>query len=399
LSNGRGSGARANDGLASLGSISWRIIIGSAGLEELAEEAGRSCLRPRRLEHHLLWLSRNDHGKEAACGAIAFYKESALISYLPFRIRSYKFRLRLGEVTIARLPFRALQLYGDGIVGEKTELPWVLTALGELPLLYDGITLEETPTESALWRAIKKGHKDFVVFERSRARHSVIELPSSYADYLQQLSRKTRENLRRRGRELGSRLGNWEVRKFTAPEQIHEMVRLVEEVATKTFHFHLLGQDLTASNEQLIRNLTLYAEQGWLRGYVLLGNDRPIAYDFGYLMNGCYQAEQTAYDSEFAYASPGTLVLTQIVEDLIRSGTADLLDFGAGDASYKQEFGNRRYEEGALLVCRRNLYASGAAIAEYLFALASRLGAHALERIGLKARLKKFLRSKGVADG
>lgn len=317
------------------------------------------------------------------------------MSYLPFRIRPTKLRLRLGEVTIANLPFRALQLYGDGIVGEKKELPWVLSALAEVPHPYDGLTFEETPTDSALWNAVKHGNKNFVVFERSRALHSVIDLPSSYADYFQQLSGKTRTNIRRGARELEARLGHWDVRKFTAQEQVREMVQLVEAIATKTFHYRVLGQNLTTSNEQLIRNLTIYAQQGWLRGYVLLGNDWPVAYALGYLVNGCYQYELIGYDPEFAHASPGIVLLAQIVEDLISTGTADVLDFGAGEASYKRLFSNRSYGDGALLLCRRTMYACSAARAERLFADASRIGARALDRTGLKLRLKKFLRSQG----
>jgi hypothetical protein len=383
-----------NYGCAPKDSGRWSIVTDRAGLERLAEEAGRSRLSPSRLEHDLLWLSRTDHGKHAICGAISFYKESGLISYLPFRIRSTTLRLRLGEMTIAHLPFRALQLYGEGIVGEKIEMPWALTALAEVQLPYDGLTLEESPTESTLWSALKQGNNDVLVFERSRAAHSVIDLPSSYAYYLQQLSRKTRENIRRHAREIESRLGHWGVRKFAAAPQIYEMVRLVEVIATKTYHYRLLGQDLTTSNEQFIRNLTIHAQQGWLRGYVLVGNDRPVAYTIGYLVNGRFQGELIGYDPEFAHASPGTLLLTQIVEDLINTGTANLYDFGAGDASYKREFGNRSYEEGTLLVCRRTLYARCAATAERLFAHASRLGARVLEQTNLKAPLKKFLRSK-----
>jgi CelD/BcsL family acetyltransferase involved in cellulose biosynthesis len=375
-------------------SMGWNIVTGSSQLEELAEEAHLLHFRPRRLEHDLLWLSRADHGEHSTCGAIAFYREGALIGYLPFRLRLSSLPLRLGEVTLARLPFRALQLYSDGMVGEKAEAAWVITALAQVPLPYDGLILEETPTDSALWRGLQEGAKSFLVFERSRAPHSVIDLPSSYAIYFQGLPRKTRENIRRHSRKLGTHLDGWEVRKFTASEQIHEMVELVEAIATKTYHFHLLRQDLTASNKQLIRNLKIYAREGWLRGYVLLGDHRPIAYVVGYLVNGCFQSEFTGYHPAFARYSPGILLQLRVIEDLINTGTADFLDFGAGGASYKRELGNRLYEEGTLLVCRRTLYACSAAISERLFADASRVGACVLHRTGLKGQLKRFLRSK-----
>jgi hypothetical protein len=376
------------------GGSRWSVIIGSDRLEELAEHIDRPSLCPHRLEHNLLWLSRASHGENATFGAIALYRERCLVSYLPFRLRQSKLHLRVGELTIAHLPFRALQLYGDGIVGENAEVAWACTALAELQLSYDGLTIEEIPTSSALWIALKHANKTFWVFERFRAQHYVIDLPCKYADYFEQLSGKTRSNIRRGARELGERLGQWDAQRFTAPEHVRNLVRLVEVIATKTFHYHLLGQDLTTSNEQFIRNLTIYAQQGWLRGYVLVGNDRPVAYAIGYLVNRCFQYELIGYDPEFAHASPGIVLLSFIVKDLINTGIADLLDFGAGDASYKQLFSNRSYEESTLLVCRRTLYAGSAAIAERLFARASRLCVRVLEHANLKAPLKKLLRSK-----
>jgi hypothetical protein len=375
-------------------STAWNIVTGSTQLEELAAEAHLLHFRPRRLEHDLLWLSRADHGEHSTCGAIAFYRDKDLVSYIPFRLRRIKLRLRFGELTVARLPFQALQLHGEGIVGEKAEVAWAFTALAQVPLPYDGLLLEETPTDSALWRSLKQGDKSFFGFERSRAPHSVIDLPSSYAIYFQGLQRKTRENIRRHSRKLGTYIDRWEVRKFTAPEHVREMVELVEEIATKTYHYHLLGQDLTASNKELIRNLNIYAQEGWLRGYLLFADNRPIAYVVGYLVNGCFQSELTGYDPEFANVSPGILIQLRVIEDLINTGTADLLDYGAGGASYKQELGNRIYEEGTALVCRRTLYAFSAAISERLFTEASQVGARVLHRTGLKRQLKRFLRSR-----
>ena len=386
--------ATANPKSAFTDSVHWNIAIGSAQLEELAAEAHLLHFRPRRLEHDLLWLSRADHGEHSTCGAIAFYRDKDLVSYIPFRLRRIKLRLRIGEVTVARLPFQALQLHGEGIVGEKAEAAWAFTILAQVPLPYDGLLLEETPTDSALWRALKQGDKSFFVFERSRAPHSVIDLPSSYAVYFQGLQRKTRENIRRHSRKLGTYVDRWEVRKFTAPEHVREMLELVEAIATKTYHYHLLGQDLTASNKQSIRNLNIYAQEGWLRGYLLFGDNRPIAYVVGYLVNGCFQSELTGYDPEFANVSPGILIQLRVIEDLINTEVADLLDYGAGGASYKQELGNRMYEEGTALVCRHTLYAFSAAISERLFTEASRVGALVLHQTGLKGQLKRFLRSK-----
>jgi len=166
----------------------------------------------------------------------------------------------------------------------------------------------------------------------------------------------------------------------------------VGQVITKTFHYHVLGWNLTASNAAFRNNLETWARHGWLRGYVLYAADRPLAYAIGYLSERRYQYEQIAYDPEYNRLAPGNHLLLAIVADLVESGVADVLDFGRGDAEYKRSFGSRSYEEGAMLLARRTLYARGAAGAERLFARASRAAARSFDRFCIKAKVKGLVR-------
>src|SRR5262249_49779291 len=161
---------------------------------------------------------------------------------------------------------------------------------------------------------------------------------------------------------------SFSVRKYATEQDAADLARAVESVVKKTFHYHLLGADLTTNNHVFVSNLTTWGRHGWLRAYVLFGDEKPIAYAIGYLIERRFQYEQIGYDPELARSSPGTYLLSRIVEDLIESKAADLLDFGSGDADYKRLFGNRSYEEGTMLLTRRTLYAQSAARAERLFA-------------------------------
>jgi CelD/BcsL family acetyltransferase involved in cellulose biosynthesis len=374
--------------------VESRFVADRASLLALRAAAQLSGLRPRQLEHDLLWLAETDHGDRCSAGALALYAGGTLAGYVPLRCRRVSLPLRVGEMAALRLPYRTIQLFGDAVLGDREDLCDIaLSALPTLPYDFHGITLEETPIASSMWRAIERGvARDFDALERARATHWLIDLPASYEAYIAGLTSKTRNNLRRSERAFTEMLGRPDVHMYTRPEQAEELLRTVEQVIKKTFHYHLLGWDLTSSNRAYRKNLETWARHGWLRGYVLFGADRPLAYVIGYLVGRRYQYEQIAYDPDFARLAPGNHLLLAIVADLIHNQLADVLDFGRGDAEYKRSFGNRSYAEGAMLLTRRTMYARGAAGAERIFDAASRAAARSFDRLGIKGKVKSFLR-------
>jgi CelD/BcsL family acetyltransferase involved in cellulose biosynthesis len=365
-----------------------------AALHALRREADQAGVHPKQVEHDLLWLADTDHGEGCSGGALALSSGGRLVGYVPLRYRRASLPLRLGEIAAVRLPYATVQLFGEGVLGDGDELgEAALHALAQLPFDFDGVTLEETPTSSAIWRAIERGAaSDFLPVERGRGTHHLIELPASNQAYLTGLSSKARNNLRRSAKGIDAAFGRHEIRVFSTVDSTGELLAAVEQVITKTFHYHMLGFDLTTSNATYRKNLETWARHGWLRAYVLFGGDKPLAYVIGYLVERRFQYEQIGYDPDHARLAPGNYLLARIVAELIETGVADVLDFGRGDAEYKQVFGNRSYEEGAMLLTQRTLYARGAAGAERLFAAASRAVAHSFDRLGVKQTIKTFLR-------
>jgi hypothetical protein len=150
------------------------------------------------------------------------------------------------------------------------------------------VTLEETPVDSAVWRALEGGEvPGFVTLERHRGHHHVLELPSTYEEYMARFSSKTRSTLGRKARRLASEAGGLELRLFSGPADMEPLLTTIEHVVKKTYQYRLLGKDLTGANRSLLRSLTRWAERGWVRGYVLLADNRAIAYVVGYLVFYC----------------------------------------------------------------------------------------------------------------
>jgi CelD/BcsL family acetyltransferase involved in cellulose biosynthesis len=373
-----------------------KLVLEREALRRLAHEVADAGLQPLQVEHTPAWLAETDHGVGSVAGVVRVDEGGRLVGYLPFRLRQTRFPVKLGEMVVARFPLAIVQIFGRGMVGEADgAIPGALSALLQLPRPFDAVALEETPTSSPLWRAAVEGRlPEFVVVERGRAAHRCIELPSTFDAYFSGLSTKARTNLRRSARRLDERFGGHALRVYAEPEQTQALVEAIEHVITKTFHYHLLGKDLTRGNAVFVRNLETCARHGLLRSYVLWAGATPVAYALGYRVGRRYQYEEIAYDPspEVARAAPGNYLLSLIVGELIGSGVAHILDFGAGDAEYKRTFGNVEFEEGRMLLVRRALYARGVAAAERTFAGASRAAARVLDRAALRSRLKSLMR-------
>lgn len=378
--------------------IQTKMLSGAASLAAFRDEV-LEIAAPMQLEHDPGWLAMTDHGEQARGLSLALYQNGNLVGYVPLRHRSGQLPLRVGEVTVGALPYRTLQLFGCGVLGRGEHLAEAaLQGLAELPLPYDAITLETLPTESPLYRAISLGKTPgFVPIERHRAMHHVVELPPVFPEYLEQFTSKRRNGFRRAREKITAELGPLSLTIFTEAERMRALLARIGPVSTKTYQHRLFGQDLTVDNARFVRNLEAWAMRGWVRAYVLSAGDDVLAYVIGFVVGNRFHYELVGYDPNRAAYGPGSVLLLAILEDITESRVASTLDFGAGDAEYKRFFGTASWEEASVLLARRTLYARSAAGIERTFAMASRRGAEALERLGWKHKVKALLRSPSTA--
>jgi CelD/BcsL family acetyltransferase involved in cellulose biosynthesis len=365
------------------------------GLAGLAEEAAASALEPAQLEHEIAWVAESDHGAGARAAVLGLFDGDRLAGYVPFRYRADGLLFRFAGVRLGRVPYRTVELFGRGVVAkEDGVIDAALSRLDAVPWPFHAVMVNEVPTESPLWRAITTGAAGKLsVIERDRGVHHVIDLPRSMEAYLGHFSAKTRSTWKRKTRKLESEAGPLSLVVYTRPDQVMELLATVEPVSRKTYHYHLLGRDLSPRNENLSRNLTRWAHRGWLRGYVLFAGQRPIAYAVGSVARRRFSYDLPGYDPELAAHSPGLVLLLRMIEDLITADVADLLDFGGGDAGYKQLLATRSFSEASALLVRHTPYAQGVARLQRGLAATAHVAGQLLDRFDLRARARNWLRS------
>ena len=86
------------------------------------------------------------------------------------------------------------------------------------------------------------------------------------------------------------------------------------------------------------------SETGQFRGYVLLGNDEPIAYLVGSLLGHRFGLVSTCFQPVYRNLSPGTVLLNRSFEALA-SENVSIFDFGSLYADYKRLHATRTLRE------------------------------------------------------
>ena len=181
--------------------------------------------------------------------------------------------------------------------------------------------------------------------------HRELDLPESVDALLQQKSSKTRKKLRALDRRLERDFGPFEVQSFRDPSQIDGFFAAARAVASKTYQ-HALGVGL-ADNEATRKRVAVAMEHGWFRGYVLHVQGEPAAFWQGELYRGTFRSGTPGFDPAYASYSLGTLLMLRMIDDLCREDGAQTLDFGFGDAEYKQRFTSRSRDEADVFVFAR----------------------------------------------
>ena len=90
-----------------------------------------------------------------------------------------------------------------------------------------------------------------------------------------------------------------------------------------------------------------------LRSYLLRCGERPCAFVLGYQHGDVYHYAEIGYDRDFTNFSPGMVLYYLLVRDLFAHRPPSTLNFGRGDADYKQRFGNVQREDVSIFLMRK----------------------------------------------
>lgn len=220
--------------------------------------------------------------------------------------------------------------------------------------------------------------------------HRSIRLPISGEEFYRGLAPKVRKNRRSEAQKLlRDYAGDVRVSCYHEVSQLGRMIQEAEQIAKKSYQ-RALGAGFV-DNAAMRQRLHLEAAKGWLRAYVLYVAGRPCAFIIGTLYGGTFYNAFMGYESSFGRYSPGTYLLLKIIEGLCNEGVKEM-DFGFGDAWYKQHFGNCEWQERSVYVFPPTLKGIGLNVLRTPTMLMDQLAKKTLERTGLLLKIKRIWR-------
>jgi hypothetical protein len=204
----------------------------------------------------------------------------------------------------------------------------------------DVAVFEYLKEDSALHRAAKRVPRGFWMRDRvpERRVHRQLTLPATFKEY----DREHKGLLQKVRRFERAFQGRFEHRQLTREDEIEAFCEGAEAVARGTYQ-RALGEGFLNNREDRGK-IRAAARQGAWRAFVTLVDGKTVAF-----WSGCQFGKDvflwwTGYDTAYQEFSPGLVSSARMVELFIAAGVT-VVDFGGGDASYKERLCNESWWE------------------------------------------------------
>jgi CelD/BcsL family acetyltransferase involved in cellulose biosynthesis len=201
------------------------------------------------------------------------------------------------------------------------------------------------------WHAAMKddglpGRSGWKLFTMREETTRQLRLAPSLDGYLAGLSSDSRRMVRRHRRKFFAEPAA-RLEQLSDPDDAGRLLEWIDRVNCDSWQAKTFGgeKENTAARKRLLEQV---AAQGWLRSYVLLLGDEPVAFKHNYQYRGTMFSQGTAYRSQYGNLSPGVVLTFCIVDDIHTDRNVDVWDFGFGDLPYKRTFCNESHRSAVV---------------------------------------------------
>lgn len=332
---------------------------------------------------------------------IVIYRSGRPEAMLVGRLEHVRMKPKIGYLHLPGIPSRSLMFSYGGLLGNPCAencdeiIRSIVNSLGQGEA--DVASLHQPRADSPIYekalRIPRFTSRDHLA---EPAAHHFMVLPENIEQVYLGLSSGHRKHLRSEAKRLLTHFeGRVRVSCFREPAELDAAIRDVEEVAKRTYQRDLgFGFEDTQQARCLLH---FFAKKAWLRIYVLYLGENPAAFSIGSVSDGFYCCDFLGYDAGFRKHSPGTFLLTRMLEDFCRTGVKTV-DFGPGGGTYKERFGNLRVMEAPVYVFAPSVKGLVLNIVRTATGLVDGAGRKMLERTNLLTKIKRLWRVRSTGQ-
>jgi GNAT acetyltransferase-like protein len=288
--------------------------------------------------------------KALAPYVICVYDEGIAQAMLVGQIRKQKASAVVSFVNVPGPTMRVLEIKKGGRLGRESQEVDKVLAMELLKAIrsgeIDSICLDRLPLHCELFRQIQQLPGFFV---KERVPHifcySELNLSDPEKKHPQVFWGKTLREMRRKTRIVEQAFpGQVNVKCFSQPTELDIGMDEAMRVARTTWQ-HSLGQGFQDKEQR--ETYQFFAEQGWLRIYVLYIKDVPCAFLAGQLYRNSFYCQFTGYRPEYGRYSVGAVLTAHAFEELAAAGV-QRVDLGEGGQEHNRRMGCQMVEEGTV---------------------------------------------------
>jgi hypothetical protein len=239
-----------------------------------------------------------------------------------------------------------------------------------------------------------------IVYCTSTYEHYYVDARKTFDEYQDKFKSKTRATLRKKlGKFFQEGQASGSFQKFDTAEGIDRFLTYAGVVSPKTYQHRLFGRGLP-DDSSFRHTAKSQASRGLARGYILFLADTPVAYTYvPTIGNRTVLYDYNGYDPACSKLSPGTVIQYKVIEDLCADPSIDVYDLCTGEDEAKVLFSTDSVHCGDIIVLRYSLKNIILVLLHLAVSLWSKWMGRMLERLNLKSRIKRLIRTKGSICG
>jgi len=303
-------------------------------------------------------------------------------------------KFQLGDLTLFSVPL-AMQTRSDSLSDETQAVespacPGVALERGS-----QGFMIRALPVAGELPRL--RAIDGFLRYVPLQYGHCYIDLRTTFDEYQNKFSSKTRATIKRKLRKYAEHCGgriDWKT--FASPHEMRDFHGLAREVSRKTYQERLLDAGIP-DTEEFLREMEDLAAAGQVRGYVLFDRERPVSYLYCPARDATLVYAYLGYDPAYMQQSVGTVLQWLAVQQMFEEGIFKFFDFTEGQSDHKRLFATHELRCANVIFVRRTLLNTLLLRSHWGMDRLSKWLGDSLQALGLKDWVKRRLRFGGAA--
>ncbi|MHB1052270.1 MAG: GNAT family N-acetyltransferase [Thiobacillus sp.] len=304
-----------------------------------------------------------------------------------FRTVPFKFQLSDWTLFSTALP---LQVRQERLIDQTPPVESPYPPTDELMAGSQGFLIRGLPIAAELSPVSRVG--DYLCYVPLQYQHYYIDLGLTFASYQKKFSSKTRSTINRKIKKYSEHCGSsipWKT--YQVPGEMREFFRHARTISKLTYQERLLDAGIPDTEEFILRAESLAADQR-IRAYILFDGERPVSYLYCPVEDGVLIYSYLGYDPDYMQMSVGTVLQWLAVEQLFDEACFRYFDFTEGQSDHKRLFATHQRQCANVFLVKKTLRNTAVIYSHMLMDRFSKWLGVMLDRFGVKARIKHFLR-------